>query len=104
MLQLSNAAAAIASFRSAAATAGIPCIHLQVEGFGLKPYGAQIPVIINALGISSVTDYCWQHCAYTVLCLFSVWFRYREPRPALRPRHVWVSDNGLCELRSGLHQ
>lgn len=58
---LANTAAAVASFRAAAAAAGIPCIHLQVEGFGLKPYGAQIPEIIDALGISSVTDYCWQH-------------------------------------------
>lgn len=72
MLQLSNAAAAVASFRAAAAAAGIPCIHLQVEGFGLKPYGAQIPEVINALGISSVTDYCWQHCAYAGCVCFHV--------------------------------
>jgi hypothetical protein len=58
---LEAASAAMASFRAAAAAAGMPCIHLQAEGFGLKQYGAQMPAVIAGLGIDSVTDYCWQH-------------------------------------------
>ena len=59
---LDQTAAAVADFRARAAAAGVPCIHLQAEGFSLHNVGSKsIPEVIAALGIDSVTDYCWQH-------------------------------------------
>jgi hypothetical protein len=61
---LQETASAVADFRARAAAAGVPCIHLQAEGFALKSVGSKsIPEVIAALGIDSVTDYCWQHYA-----------------------------------------
>ena len=53
------ASAAMASFRARAAAAGVPCLHIQAEGFNIR--GADGPAAIAALGVGSVTDYCWQH-------------------------------------------
>jgi hypothetical protein len=62
------AAAAMASFRARAATAGIPCLHIQAEGFNAR--GADGPAAIAALGVGSITDYCWQH--YTTMNTFPI--------------------------------
>lgn len=53
------AAAAMASFRARAAAAGIECLHIQAEGFNVR--GAGGAAAIAALGVGSITDYCWQH-------------------------------------------
>jgi hypothetical protein len=53
------ASAAMASFRARAAAAGLPCLHIQAEGFNVR--GAGGAAVIAALGVGSVTDYCWQH-------------------------------------------
>jgi hypothetical protein len=59
---LDQTASAVADFRARAAAAGVPCIHLQAEGFSLHNVGRKsVPDVIAALGINSVTDYCWQH-------------------------------------------
>jgi hypothetical protein len=58
---IADAAAAIAGFRARALLAGVPCIHLQAQGVGVRPWGASISTNLQALGVDSVTDYCWQH-------------------------------------------
>jgi hypothetical protein len=57
------ASAAMASFRARAAAAGVPCLHIQAEGFDVRHNGGA--VALAALGVNSVTDYCWQHCTFT---------------------------------------
>jgi hypothetical protein len=52
------AAAAMASFRARAAAAGVPCLHIQAEGFNVR--GADSAGVIASLGVQSITDYCWQ--------------------------------------------
>lgn len=56
---LAPAAQAVAAFRARAAAAGLPCVHLQADGIGARSPAGH--AALAALGIGSVTDYCWQH-------------------------------------------
>jgi hypothetical protein len=90
-----SATEAISDFRARAMLAGIPCVHLQAQGVGVRPWGSAISARLAALGIDSVTDYCWQHyqpmpdfplTAYAPYAAASM-LQYAELAAAVAPVH-----------------
>ena len=56
---LSQAGEALDDFRAKVRKAGLPGLHLNAVGWGNQV----TPAVIKALGIDSVTSYCWAHHA-----------------------------------------